>query len=862
MGASDIMGNFAGNTDDLRAAKNNRDNPPEFAPGQSDNFFGEDAFDTGSNGFGDPFATGGSGGMGADPFASGGAGGFSSAGADPFGNTGLSAGGGFNAGGAGTWGGGTQGFNSQINNGGMMNGQPQDTRSSEDKIFDGLAKSAKGVGSFLKAFVGSFKHVTPKFWASYGSNTLIASLILAGVGIVSRLFGVTMGTQLFIGGCLSGGAGVIILMCNVDKAKSCTSKYKDDNAMQAQQPAQDMLSQTTPPVQPDAFSASSDFGAEDDFDAGTGDWGSDDDGWGDDGDFNSASSDDFAAGGSDDFFSGVDDVIASDTSEPVDPDEAFEKLPDVPAGMYTRQYLYETFTKVLPNLKPDFYVKKEIDINSDTALVWDRYLKDAAEATGAKEGGIPDLLKLEENLFTIILTCSRPVGLKVDAVANELANIYAYSSGTFNEKVYAQAVAFGKQCVITLFTGESAMVSLKDMYAQVEDKILDTKNYMPVVFGVDQQGKVIWCDLAKLESALVAGMPRSGKTWLVQTLITQMCAFVPPSELNLYIFDPKAGTSDFRFFVLPHVRAFATRYKNDSGGIVNEDGKDILVTMREIVRQEVPRRKKLIGDAGCSNIWEFRKKNPDVSLPLLYVIIDEAVTLSEDMDKEDKAEYQSYVTQLVTQFPNLGIRMIMIPHVVKDQVIKKTASDSIKCRISVKGSPEHIESSTGTKPRNFPYKLCNVGDMAVNIPDIQQQTMFVHSVILSKENETNNGIFDYMAKVWGKLEPECLNGAYFSNRATDKANKKVLEQVNQAGFLDDVDDIDLFGEGNQSSTGATNISAEDMGNKAETGSDFDELNLFTDSDDKGLSGISQSAVDSTADNTLGDLSDDAFFDFE
>lgn len=88
------------------------------------------------------------------------------------------------------------------------------------------------------------------------------------------------------------------------------------------------------------------------------------------------------------------------------------------------------------------------------------------------------------------------------------------------------------------------MISVKDMYDNCKDFMLDTKNYMPVVIGVNHMGKVIKTDsLKKIESVLITGMPRSGKSWFVQAILTQMCAFVPPSELNIYICDPKEGIS-------------------------------------------------------------------------------------------------------------------------------------------------------------------------------------------------------------------------------------------------------------------------------------------------------------------------------
>jgi S-DNA-T family DNA segregation ATPase FtsK/SpoIIIE len=110
------------------------------------------------------------------------------------------------------------------------------------------------------------------------------------------------------------------------------------------------------------------------------------------------------------------------------------------------------------------------------------------------------------------------------------------------------------------------------------------------------------------------------------------------------------------------------------------------------------------------------------------------------------------LTVLVSQLPALGIRIFMIPHVIKNDIIAKTTTDLIQCRISVMGSPDHIESTTGTKPREFNIRLSNVGDMAVKIPTVQAHTFFSHGAAITDSNVENNNFFDYLTKLWNKLD--------------------------------------------------------------------------------------------------------------
>ena len=522
---SDMFDDF--DADAARAERQNRMNPPEFAPGQSDDddFFNDDLF--GSDSSMDS-------GMGTQPSMM---------------NPQV---GGFNMNPMGDMNGmGTQGQ-------GGMNPQGSGT-STEDKIFDAAAKGAKGALSFSKELVGSFKGLTPKFWSVWGSNTFVVSGICAGVGLVLTLFGVkSLGFNMLIGGILSAGTGGLVLMFNVEKAKECTSKYVDGDVTQQSQGQ---------PALDDTSDFNSDFGSSDgDFDFGSDDneddfdFGSDDD---DDEDFDFGSDDDSEEGSeddfsNDDFFSTAEGSLSSEPAEAMSTEDALNSLVVPDMGIYTRQYLYEAFTKVLMNITPSFSKVELLDEDSNEFLFWNEKLREACEASGIKEESLPDLEKLEKNLFTFKLTFNRPIGLKADLVANEIATLYAYADGEFNSSVYAKADAIGKKCIITVFTGKSAMISVKDMYDNCKDFMLDTKNYMPVVIGVNHMGKVIKTDFKKIESVLITGMPRSGKSWFVQAILTQMCAFVPPSELNIYICDPKEGISDFKAFKLPHVKKFVS----------------------------------------------------------------------------------------------------------------------------------------------------------------------------------------------------------------------------------------------------------------------------------------------------------------
>lgn len=644
---------------------------------------------------------------------------------------------------------------------GMSTQQPmQPQKSEEDMFFDGLKKGSVATVGFLKDFVQSFRMVTTAFWCKWGYNTLITSAVIASAGLILRLLGLRLGMKLLMGGILAAIPSIGCWLMLTKTARLCSSLYKEDNVMsegeeQAEEPVQ--AQQGTSFFQDIPDMSQSDFSAPDeDY---SDDYQEDDD-W-----------DEFGTDDDDDEFDFSDFVTEEEPQQGVDFDEALNSMTVLDKGMYTRQYLYEMFTKVLPTICSSFSDITTYDEDDDTFLYWDEKLREAATVTGVKEDFLPNLEELSENLFTIKLVCDRPTGFKPEAVAQELANIYAFQEGV--DSIAFKVEPVGIQCYITLYTGKTTMVSLRDMYKVQESYILNTDNKMPVVIGITTSGEVKVADFKKIESAVIAGMPRKGKSWYVQNILYQLCAYNPPSELNIYICDPKDGISDYKPFVLPHIKGFES------------DDMKVLDLLRKIVKVEAPRRKKIIGDANQRNIWNFKKLYPDVKMPLIYVVIDEIVTFASRMDKDTHHEFRMILRELISQLPALGIRAILVPHILNNDIVEKKTSDLINFKVSVCGDADHIEKTTGAKPRQFRHRLTNKGDMAVRLPEVDENVMFIHAPVLTPDDNQNAQLFDYARRVWTKLEPDSVVGSVAEKAEIDKEQEDLLNKMKVDTTIED-----------------------------------------------------------------------------
>lgn len=694
---------------------------PDFDAGM-----GDDAWDSiddldsggmfGSSGSGDMFGGSSDGGFGAGGFGGTG-GGF---GGDTFGSGGF---------GASNFGMGA-GFGTPT--------QPQEEpKSVEDKAMEVAGKAAKSSWNFFKELVNAFKRCNARCRSTWGRYMMVMSIVFAVASVLIWILrNPTMGLEMLTGSIISLAMGIVILCFGQSEADDPPPPLNEEPQMQTTQ-------------------FTDDFGWGDN-DSGFSDEDGDDFGF----DFSDSSSDDsmdFTDDDEDEEFEFDFDapMAAAPAEEPASSIEdalsaaeaSLNNLPSV--GYMDRRSLFERQSMVLPAVTPTFSSQSPIPEGSDLFNSLDAIVQDSAEMF--KSGNtteIPYLISAVDTLFYVYLEIQRVKYIKnVDAYTQEIVSIFQYdkTTGKRDMSVYGIGEFVGTKIYIKLMKGESAFVSLKDVYAVSESKILDLGNKMPIVLGVDLEGSPVIVDFAKMNSILITGMPRSGKSWFMICVLYQMMSFWSPEDLNFFIFDPKAQMSDFTSAITPHVKNF-----------VSSDA-DILSQLKWVVHVEGPRRKKMIGDAGCVNLDDYKKQNPSEKVPYLYVIIDEVVTLSERMNNDDKKEFQALLAELVSQLPATGIRIFMVPHIVKDNIIKKNTTTLIPCRISVCGDASHIEDSCGV--RNFPHTLSHIGDMCVKLQGIDP--MFVHSVALSKENDHIRSLFKFLADMWAKICPDSVSGSVY-----------------------------------------------------------------------------------------------------
>lgn len=702
------MGNLASDVDLLRKEREARMNPPEFEIGQGEddgwNFFDDDnggmsmdesAFGGSSQGFGDSF-----GGMGGD---------------------------------LGSLGGSVQGGFSNTNS-----HSPQSLTATEDKIIDGAVMVGKhafnGSKELFNGIHDGIKGNNAFYWTVYGKKVMVVGVVISISGVILSLMGlvsnISRGLDVLIGGLMSLAVGVLIFSLNCDKARELGGMEKKESTEPVIYEEEEFSD--------DIFSDIDDDLYEEEYSG----WGSDDE----EDIFNDEEEefDPWSSIDEDDYVESVDEVISS---EPVDIDEAIESIRGIPAHTQTRQYLFEEYSRVLPVINPAFARLKSISENSDSFIIFDKVLIDASIQVGTNQDKLPQLLELRENQFIIQLKATRPSGLKEEAIANEIANIYSRDEygAVIHEGVYATTSSVGSSYIINIFKGEDSIISLADTYKEVSDFVLDPNIKKPVVMGVNELGKVWYFDAEKVFSYIISGKPRSGKSWSVVSLVLQLCMYSSPREVQFEVFDVKGTSSDFYSMNehLPHFKKFESV------------GKRILQRLRHITTVEADRRKKILNEHDVIAIADLKNKGVDVEMPYLYVLIDEIVGLIGTFTKDEHAEFKDLMNVLITQMPNLGIRLILVPHRVTNDIVPKTTYTNVGCIACVRTDSKEIASTLDITKKDFPYDLTNSGDMALKTGEVNKgKTVFCHGVAVTSSNESNVGIYKFVGSLWGKLEPE------------------------------------------------------------------------------------------------------------
>lgn len=703
---------------------NSKDNKPDTAAGFEDGLDFGDLFDDLDDGFGGSSSGGGIDSFGEDSFG-GGNGGLNGNGNGGFGGNGGLAGDGFGG-----------GFGSiNINRGGQQQApQAPPKKDAFDMVSDFTIDSIKSSGVLAKEMMKSIK--TKNFddfgsiatdWAYTGVGVGVLGAILMVVAKVSGIPQIgDLGFTSIIAGIFTLGAGVGGLglsALGILSSGEPTEKLSDMKDIEVETAGMTFDDDALTSCYEDLL---------DDF---LGDDGSSSSGFGD-----SSGSDSFGG------FGGFDSSEHSSSYSSFDDDDdekdAFsneERIANLMenAPRIDRKFLVNNLADFFPLNAKGFCDKETLEPGSSEydnvrALVL-QAIADAAKIDLSELEG--DVISITSSMFCYVIVAERVRGLsKTDEIKREVESYFREDSEDVS--VSATVTIEHGNYKIVLTKGATDIITIGDCLAlpEVKEYFLNTKNALPFIAGIDQYGNPVLADGRHYATMMVAGKPRSGKSWYILGIVTPMMAFNTPEDVMFLFIDPKKSTLFYELACMPHV-------------IGLHDDSNVIQLFQEIIYEEGERRKEILRQNKCDNIWDLRNRKK-VKLPVLFVVIDEFMTLKANLESNGTyKEFEDLMNMLITQLPFVGINLMFIPHRAQG-VVTKTTRAMIMFSAAVRADNEIIKETLDEKKWDRP--LTKPGDTALKLSDTGV-SKYVRGAAVTLEDETNSILIEDLARAWYKM---------------------------------------------------------------------------------------------------------------
>lgn len=208
-------------------------------------------------------------------------------------------------------------------------------------------------------------------------------------------------------------------------------------------------------------------------------------------------------------------------------------------------------------------------------------------------------------------------------------------------------------------------IALFDYLPQSKDELWmrNCARAMTIPVGRDKANEEVSLEITQKDAqnaTIVVGMPGSGKSVFLNTIITSVAYNYSPKQVDLYLIDfsgvefnvyaPKNQSSS-EAYVLPHAKVIAPESEREFG-----------ISVLRRIHEEGRRRQRLFSDAGLSDFAEYWddciSKGLD-TLPRVIVIIDEFQKFFEGDYDKIALEAEKIIKIIVKEYRKFGINIIL-----------------------------------------------------------------------------------------------------------------------------------------------------------------------------------------------------------
>ena len=292
-------------------------------------------------------------------------------------------------------------------------------------------------------------------------------------------------------------------------------------------------------------------------------------------------------------------------------------------------------------------------------------------------------------------TLKPPTGVKltkITALENNLALDLAATS------IRMEAPIPGKRAVgIEVPNVKPAMVRMASLLQSREWS--EVKSPLGFVIGKDITGAAVVGDLAKMPHLLVAGQTGSGKSVMINDILTSLLYRNSPSDLKLILVDPKQVELT-PYNDIPHLLT----------PVINEPEKCISALKWAVAEME--RRLKAMAEVGRRNIVEYNNLKQEEGMPYIVIVIDELA----DLMMMAARDVESLIVRLAQKARAAGIHLVLATQRPSVDVITGLIKANVPARIAFTVASQ-VDSRTIIDQMGA-EKLLGQGDMLLLTSDM------------------------------------------------------------------------------------------------------------------------------------------------
>lgn len=313
-------------------------------------------------------------------------------------------------------------------------------------------------------------------------------------------------------------------------------------------------------------------------------------------------------------------------------------------------------------------------------------------------------------------TLKPPTGVKlakITALENNLALDLAATS------IRMEAPIPGKRAVgIEVPNVKAATVRLSSILQSREWK--ESTSLLTFAIGKDIVGKPVIADLAKMPHLLVAGQTGSGKSVMINDILTSLLYRNSPSTLKLILVDPKQVELT-PYNDVPHLLTH----------VINEPEKTISALKWAVAEME--RRLRTMAVAGKRNIEEYNNLKDTDNMPFIVIVIDEL----SDLMMMAARDVEALIVRIAQKARAAGIHLILATQRPSVDVITGLIKANVPGRIAFT-TQSQVDSRTIIDQAGA-NKLLGRGDMLLLTSDMpapkRVQAAFISDAETNKVND-------------------------------------------------------------------------------------------------------------------------------